>query len=69
MVYSGKIGSRTVYASKDVIVLFQGIDILEFDSLLDAMGFVEFYNKAPAANKKPARIYTFISNAWVEYSS
>jgi hypothetical protein len=67
--YRGKIGSRTIYSAKPIVVVFEGPDTLEFDTVDEVKGFLEFYNKGPSSSRNRARLYAFDAGQWVEVSN
>jgi hypothetical protein len=60
---TGKIGTRIITASTEIIVVFADGEIMAFNHVDEAKNFLGFYNRsATASAANPAKIYLFTDN-------
>jgi len=62
---TGRIGTRIVTASTEIIVVFADGEILTFNHVDEAKNFLGFYNRSASASAaNPAKIYLFTDGEW-----
>jgi len=67
VLYSGGINARTVTSSTPVVGVFEKGQVLEFLTLGEGRGFVDFYNQNRVVSaENPLRLYSFQEGNWVE---
>jgi len=67
VLYSGRFNSRTVTSSTPVVGVFEKGQVLEFLTLDEGRGFVNFYNQNKVVSAgNPLRLYSFQEGNWVE---
>lgn len=67
MIYTGKLGSRTVAAGTPVIVAFADGQFLDFANLEEAKAFLHFYHRSPSGRaRNPGNVYLLQGGVWVE---
>ena len=64
--FEGKLNNATLSAQTQIIVHFADNQLLEFESLEDAKGFLKFYRSTPMAKKNPGKLYALRLGQWSE---
>ena len=64
--FEGKLNNATVSAQTQIIVHFADNQVLEFESLEEAKGFLGFYRSSPMAKQNPGKLYALRLGQWSE---
>ncbi len=67
MIHTGKLGTVTISARSAIIARFTDGQVLDFPTIQDAQGFLEFYHRSVTARtQNPAKIYSLKDDIWAE---